>query len=331
MNSKIKKVLALAIAVIVAISMATVSFARYKGDINNDGTVNSSDALIALQYAVGSITEIDKVAADMDNDGLINSNDALAILRTSVGSLDKVEIEEAPENPENPENPDTPDAPSVPESKEDIVALYNEAINKVVNDKAGYNKQRTTTVSELDAGSYTSVASGIVKDFLGEGTKEVKNSKGTAKHLQASTLTASDVASATCELVGNNYTITLNLEDGTSSATKSSKKDDSAIAKCGLVTGKSVSDTIDYINSECIYSSITAEKITVGKITATNNNAKIVVVIDAETGNMISYTTSFDWAAEISNLSTGSGLLAIKISKATGKAHTAVVISDFQW
>lgn len=327
MNSKAKKVLALAIAVIVAISMATVSFARYKGDINNDGTVNSSDALIALQYAVGSITEIDKSAADMDNDGSINSNDALAILRTSVGSLDKVEIEETPENPENP---DTPDAPSVPESKEDIVALYNEAINKVVNDKAGYNKQRTTTVSELDAGSYTSVASGIVKDFLGEGTKEVKNSKGTAKHLQASTLTASDVASATCELVGNNYTITLNLEDGTSSATKSSKKDDSAVAKCGLVTGKSVSDTIDYINSECIYSSITAEKITVGKITAANKNAKIVVVIDAETGNMISYTASFDWNAAIENLSTG-GLIPVKISKATGKAHTAVVISDFQW
>lgn len=324
MNSKAKKVLALAIAVIVAISMATVSFARYKGDINNDGTVNSSDALIALQYAVGSITEIDKITADMDNDGLINSNDALAILRTSVGSLDKVEIEEAPENP------DTPDAPSVPESKEDIVALYNEAINKVVNDKAGYNKQRTTTVSELDAGSFTSMAGDIVKDFLGEGTKEVKNSKGTAKHLQASTLTASDVASATCELVGNNYTITLNLEDGTSSATKSSKKDDSAVAKCGLVTGKSVSDTIDYINSECIYASITAEKITVGKITAANKNAKIVVVIDAETGNMISYTASFDWNAAIENLSTG-GFIPVKISKATGKAHTAVVISDFKW
>lgn len=323
MNSKAKKVLALAIAVIVAISMATVSFARYKGDINNDGTVNSSDALIALQFAVGSITEIDKVAADMDNDGLINSNDALAILRTSVGSLDKVEIEEAPENP------DTPDAPSVPESKEDIVALYNEAINKVVNDKAGYNKQRTTTVSELDAGSFTSMAGDIVKDFLGEGTKEVKNSKGTAKHLQASTLTASDVAGATCELVGNNYTITLNLEDGTSSATKSSKKDDSAIAKCGLVTGKSVSDTIDYINSECIYASITAEKITVGKITAANKNAKIVVVIDAETGNMISYTASFDWNAAIENLSVKFPPVSIK--KATGKAHTAVVISDFQW
>lgn len=323
--NKSRKVLSVIIAIIVAISMVTVSFARYKGDINDDGEVNSNDALMVLKYAVGSFSEIDTTVADMDGDGRVNSNDALLILKTSVGSLDKVEIEETPETP------DTPDTPGVPQSKEDIVALYNAAINKVVEEKAGYSKKRTTTVSELDAGSYTSVASGIVKDFLGEGTNEVKNTKGTAKYLAKSTLTSSDVTSATCELNGKNYTITLNLSDGTSSATKASKKDSSAIAKSGLITGKSVTDEVDYINSECIYTSVTAEKVNVEKVTATNTNAKIIIVVDAETGNMISYTTSFDWAAEISNLSTGSGLLAIKIKKATGKAHTAIEFSDFKW
>lgn len=323
--NKTRRFLAIVIAVVVAISMVTVSFARYKGDINDDGAVNSNDALMVLKYAVGSLSEIDNSVADMDGDGQVNSNDALSILRTSVGSLDKVEIEEAPETP------DTPDNPTVPQSKEDIITLYNAAINKVVDEKAGYSKQRTTTVSELDAGSYTSVASGIVKDFLGEGTTEVKNSKGTAKHLTKSTLAASDVTSATCELNGKNYTITLNLANGSSSATSASKKDTSAISKCGLITGKSVTDEIDYINSECIYTSVTAEKVNVEKITSTNSNAKIVIVIDSETGKMISYTASFDWGAEISNLSTGSGFLAIKIKKATGKAHTAIVVSDFIW
>ena len=320
---KAKRFLALVIAVIVAISMATVSFARYKGDINDDGAVNSNDALIVLKFAVGSLTEIDENVADMDGDGLVNSNDALAILRTSVGSLDKVEIKE--------DTPDTPDTPDVPQSIEDIVVLYNSAINKVVDKKVGYTKQRITTVTELDAGSYTSVASGIVKDFLGEGTNSFKNANGSVKYLTKSNLTASDVTSATCELNGNNYTITLNLSDGTSSATKASKKDSSAIAKSGLITGNSVTDEVDYINSECIYTSVTAEKVNVEKVTATNTNAKIIIVVDAETGNMISYTTSFDWAAEISNLSTGSGLLAIKIKKATGKAHTAIEFSDFKW
>ena len=320
--NKTRRFLAIVIAVVVAISMVTVSFARYKGDINDDGAVNSNDALMVLKYAVGSLSEIDNSVADMDGDGQVNSNDALSILRTSVGSLDKVEIEEAPE---------TPDTPGVPQSKEDIIALYNAAINKVVEEKSGYSKKRTTTVSELDAGSYTSVASGIVKDFLGEGTKEVKNSKGTAKYLAKSTLASSDVTSATCELNGKNYTITLNLANGSSSATSASKKDTSAISKCGLITGKSVTDEIDYINSECIYTSVTAEKVNVEKITSTNSNAKIVIVIDSETGKMISYTASFDWGAEISNLSTGSGFLAIKIKKATGKAHTAIVVSDFIW
>lgn len=320
MNSKTKKSLALAIAVIVAISMVTVSFARYKGDIDNDGSVNSGDALLVLKYAVGSLDEIDIAVADMDSDGLVNSNDALAILRTSVGSLDKAEIEETPENPSTPD---------VPSSKEDIVDLYNKSVNKVVTDKAGYSKERTTTVSELDAGSYTSMAGGIVKDFLGEGTQTVKNSKGTAKHLKASTLTASDVKSATCELNANKYTITLYLEDGASSATKTSKKDTSAIAKSGLVTGRSVSNTVDYINSECIYASVTAEKVNVEKINATNTNAKIVIVIDAETGNMISYTASFEWSAVIENLSVK--FPPVKIDKATGKALTSVVISDFKW
>lgn len=317
MNSKIRRTLALVFAVIVAISMMTTAFARYRGDINNDSRVDSSDALIALRYAVGTISDIDVSVADMNGDGKVDSADALEILRVSVGSIDK---EELPEESK----------PSVPQSKEDIVDLYNDAVNKVVSDKAGYSKQRTTTVSELDAGSYTSVASGIVKDFLGEGTKEVKNSKGSAKHLNKSTLTASDVKSATCELNGSNYTITLYLEDGVSSATKSSKKDTSAVAKCGLITGKSVTDTVDYINSECIYNSITAEKITVNKISGADKNAKIVIVINAETGNMISYTASFEWGAVIEKLSTG-GFVPIRIDKATGKAHTAVIITDFKW
>ncbi len=340
---KTNKIVALALAVILALSLMTTAFAAFKGDVDSNGTINSSDALAVLKYSVELITEIDEKVADMDANGVINSSDALAILRISVGLDEKEELPTEPDTPEEPDIPDTPDTPDVPDtpdtpevpdvptSTEEIVALYNNAVNKVVDDKAGYTKERTTTVTKIDAGSYTSVASGIVKDFLGEGTNEFKNNKGTAKYFEKSALTVSDVKSATCELKGNNYTITLNLNDGTSSATKSSKEDSSAVAKCGLLTGKIVNTDIDYINSECIYASITAEKINVEKITAENTNAKIVIVVDANTGNMISYTASFDWNAEIKNLSTGSGFLAVSIKKATGKAHTALEISDFQW
>ncbi|MBQ7043292.1 MAG: dockerin type I repeat-containing protein [Clostridia bacterium] len=58
-----------------------------KGDLNSDGRINSTDALIVLNYSVQNITlnAQQKAAADMNGDGKINSVDALKILRTSVG------------------------------------------------------------------------------------------------------------------------------------------------------------------------------------------------------------------------------------------------------
>ncbi len=60
---------------------------RQMGDVNNDGKVNSQDALFVLQYSV-SIVELDntqKKYADVNNDKKCNSSDALAILQKAVG------------------------------------------------------------------------------------------------------------------------------------------------------------------------------------------------------------------------------------------------------
>ncbi len=56
------------------------------GDINNDSKVNSTDALMALQSSVQSITlnAAQKTAADMNSDGKVNSIDALMILKKAV-------------------------------------------------------------------------------------------------------------------------------------------------------------------------------------------------------------------------------------------------------
>lgn len=56
------------------------------GDINGDGKVNSSDALIVLRYCVGMSTGVKNMKpADINHDGKINTNDALIILRICVG------------------------------------------------------------------------------------------------------------------------------------------------------------------------------------------------------------------------------------------------------
>lgn len=59
------------------------------GDLNGDNSINSSDALMILQYAVGSIKldETAKTVADVTKDGNVNSADALKVLQYSVGQI----------------------------------------------------------------------------------------------------------------------------------------------------------------------------------------------------------------------------------------------------
>ncbi len=86
---KIKRTLSLILALVLAFSaFGIAASAKLTGDVNNDGKVNSSDALMVLQYSVGSLKKIDTDAADVNDDGKINSTDALMVLKISVGLLD---------------------------------------------------------------------------------------------------------------------------------------------------------------------------------------------------------------------------------------------------
>lgn len=62
-----------------------------QGDVNKDGKINSTDALVVLQYSVGNtnLSSEQKTLADVNKDNKINSNDALKILQYSVGTINK--------------------------------------------------------------------------------------------------------------------------------------------------------------------------------------------------------------------------------------------------
>ncbi len=55
------------------------------GDVNHDGSVTPSDAVLALQMAVGSVAPND--AADVNHDGVVTSLDALMILQAVSGAV----------------------------------------------------------------------------------------------------------------------------------------------------------------------------------------------------------------------------------------------------
>ena len=60
-----------------------------KGDVNDDGFINSADALMVLKAASGkiSLSESEIIAADVNNSGTITSADALEILKYASGKI----------------------------------------------------------------------------------------------------------------------------------------------------------------------------------------------------------------------------------------------------
>ncbi|MBP3937796.1 MAG: Ig-like domain-containing protein [Clostridia bacterium] len=93
-----KKLLTGAVSIILILltlisSVVITSATQLFGDVDNDGNINSADALIILQVSVGEAETTDeiRVYGDLNADGVINSTDALFVLQKSVGTPIKVE------------------------------------------------------------------------------------------------------------------------------------------------------------------------------------------------------------------------------------------------
>lgn len=81
-----KKYISVMLALIFVFSFAATASARLVGDVNSDGSTNSTDALLILQHSVGKEADINEKYADVNADGAVNSSDALVVLQISVGS-----------------------------------------------------------------------------------------------------------------------------------------------------------------------------------------------------------------------------------------------------
>lgn len=61
-------------------STIKVESTQQRGDVNGDGVVNTTDAVLVINYYLGKSHTIDFNAADMNNDGSINTTDAVLII-----------------------------------------------------------------------------------------------------------------------------------------------------------------------------------------------------------------------------------------------------------
>ena len=59
------------------------------GDVNMDGTVDTSDAVLILRYALGYEDEgFNVLYGDLNGDGLVDTSDAVLALRRALGYTD---------------------------------------------------------------------------------------------------------------------------------------------------------------------------------------------------------------------------------------------------
>ncbi len=221
-------------------------------------------------------------------------------------------------------------ASKVPTGAAEITAYYNNAINKVVNSKAGFNKNRTTVMNTLEGGMLMKLqlVKDMVYDFLGVGSKDWNNAKGKQENLSKASLSASDVTSASCTEKNGVYTITMTLKDGASSANASAKSDTSPLGKSGVYAGQGDKIAFDYKNAENIYTAINGVEDTSAESASQKvTGAKITATVDAKTGNLISLTVTWNWHVDLTTVK----YTAFSIKSATGDATTTVKLTNVKW
>ena len=225
---------------------------------------------------------------------------------------------------------ETTEAKKAPEGKEEILKVYNDAVNNAISKKAGYSKTRVTNINSLEGGKILDfqVVKDAVNDFLGVGTKNYNNSKGKAEYMGKASLSASDVSSATCTEKDGKYTIEITVNNGSSSASGSGKSDNSAINRTGLYVGSGDKSEFDYKSAGNVYDALNGlDEASVQAVSVSTNSIKITAVVDAESGNLENLKITFNFTADLTSVK----YLIVTVKSATGKANTTVTFKDFKY
>lgn len=213
-------------------------------------------------------------------------------------------------------------------SKEQILANYNNAVNKVISSKAGFTKVRTTDLKKLEGGALmkNSAVKNAVSDFLGVGSKTFTTSKGKSENISKASLTLSDVKDATCSSKDGKYTYTITLKDGISSFNPDSNS--SPLDKTGLYVGLGDKSAYDHKTASNLAAAINnTDGASVKAVKENSTNSKCVAVVDIKSGKLQSLTISFDYSVSLTTIK----YTFLSINSANGSASTKVEFKDIKW
>ena len=154
-----KKFLCSLLVFIIIITSSAIAFSKSMGDVNSDGNVNSSDALLILKSSVGmNPADFNASLADMNEDGNINSSDALIVLKISVGLIQPDEEKEDP----------------LKFDKSQLIEYYNSCLKKSYSYEINATKVEQVDMKVSDVGMGGSAAintDSLVNSIIANNTK----------------------------------------------------------------------------------------------------------------------------------------------------------------
>lgn len=277
-----KKILALLLAAALLFSFAACG----KDDTTADTTTT---------------TAADDVAEDTT--AAIVEDDTTAAIADDTTAPAEGETEAAPVEGESTTAAEESTVPAAaPATAEEIVKYYNDAVNKAYAAKVGFNKERYTDNEALNAGFLLKTFGDLIYSFMGIGaenkytmdvTKGQWESDVPHHYLRKSTLSTSDITNATCTESNGKYTIKLAVKPGNSKASKNESYNNSPIDKCGICVGDLDKSYFDHKTAPVIYAAV-GQVLSSAVIEESYDNATVVAVIDAATGNLVSLTVEYD-------------------------------------
>ena len=210
------------------------------------------------------------------------------------------ETEIAPEETTAVEESTVPAA--APATADEIVKYYNDAVNKAYAARVGFSKERYTDNETLNAGFLLKTFGDLIYSFMGIGAENkytMEVTKGQWEddvphhYLRKSTLTTADITSATCTENNGKYTIKFNVKSGNSKASNNESYNNAPIDKCGICVGDLDKSYYDHKTAPVIYAAF-GQVVSNVVIEESYDNATIVAVIEAASGNLVSLSIEYD-------------------------------------
>lgn len=344
MSKKIISILTVLVLIVSIMSTATTAFAIIQkdiayGDIDNNETVNTADARLALMSAAGIkvITDEDTFKrADVNSDGAVSLFDARQILRGAAGIVNL-----QPTGAFYGFTGYTDDTINV-NSPEAAIAVFNTCLNRIKTEKPGFVRSEAADVINfkiqqvklvgIDFGNSAESVTDMIEELLVSETEPEEaqtiikgencdNAMSVEKENYVSNLSAKDVYGVKVECDG----------EGTMTITV-------ALADCEI-DNVSQSAYADVFNTELLVED--SKNVLESVFTASElsdaarkdvKNAVLTMAFDTATGDVISYTTSYETDMYIHQSSMGiSSILSAELSGIQYGTKNTVTYDNFQW